>query len=285
MTVTFKGEDPGGRSATNAKGVRSYVRVFKMETSAEAEDAFDVGSHASLPRIGDTHPSDAGAWCSNITVQNNNPYRGWSVTCEYSSEYELNTTPTSDPAVISWGSEQFQKVAAFDKDGYAITNSAGDFFDPPAMMDDSRRVVTVQKNLAAVPSWILDYQDAVNSDVFTIDGISVAIGRAKMQAVTVGPVERRSSTVFRTVNFTIHLQRDGWALEPLDAGFREFVTTDSVPEPELKNILNRGDQQPVAAPVPLDGEGKALDNPTPTNCVFLTYHVYKTRAFSSLPLT
>jgi hypothetical protein len=141
-----------------------------------------------------------------------------------------------------------------------------------------------------VPTWILDYQDAVNSDAFTVDGVSIAAGKAKMQNVSVGPVERRSSTVFRTVNFTIHLQRDGWALQPLDAGFRELATDESIQAgpcgaATVKNILNCYDQQPVAAPVPLDGAGRALSEPSPTNCVFLTYNVYKTRAFSTLPLT
>lgn len=285
MAATVRSEDPSARTATNDMGKRTYTRAWTVVTSSRTDDAYTVGSAAGLPVIGNTHPSDANAFCQQLAVTQKSGWRVWTVTATYSTERELNTNPTSDPAVINWGSEQFQKPAVFDRNGNLIVNSAGDPFDPPLMMDDSRRVVTVQKNLAVVPSWILDYQDAVNSDTFTIDGVSIAPGLAKMQAVTVGPVERRSSTVFRTVNFTIHLQRDGWAMQPLDAGFREFVSTDSVPEPELKNILNRGDQQPVAAPVPLDGEGKALDNPTPTNCVFLTYHVYKTRAFSSLPLT
>ena len=285
MAVEYIGEAPGGRSAQNTKGVRTYIRKFRLRTTTQADGPFAVGSNASLPVIGNTHPEDANAYCVSIQVENTDPWAGWTVTANYSTEQELNTNPTSDPAVITWSTEQFQRVAVFDNDGDLILNSAGDPFDPPAMMDDSRRVVTVQKNLAVVPTWILDYQDAVNSDAFTVDGVSIGIGKAKMQNVSVGPVERRSSTTFRSVNFTIHLQRDGWALQPLDAGFREFVTTDSVPEPELKNILNRGDQQPVAAPVPLDGNGKALDNPSPTNCVFLTYNVYKTRTFSTLPLT
>lgn len=285
MAATVRSEDPSARTATNDMGKRTYTRAWTVVTSSRTDDAYAVGSASGLPLIGNTHPSDANAFCQQLAVTQKSGWRVWTVTATYSTERELNTNPTSDPAIINWGSEQFQKPAVFDRNGNLIVNSAGDPFDPPLMMDDSRRIVTVQKNLAVVPTWILDYQDAVNSDTFTIDGVSIGVGLAKMQAVTVGPVERRSSTVFRTVNFTIHLQRDGWAMQPLDAGFREFVSTDSVPEPELKNILNRGDQQPVAAPVPLDGEGKALDNPTPTNCVFLTYHVYKTRAFSSLPLT
>jgi hypothetical protein len=187
--------------------------------------------------------------------------------------------PTDDSAVITWGSEQFQRPAVFDRSGNFIVNSAGDPFDPPNMMDDSRRVVTVQKNLAVVPTWILDYQDAVNSDSFTVDGVTIGIGLAKMQTVTVGERNRRNGTVFRTVSFTIHLQREGWLLRPLDAGFREIAYGG------LVNIKNPGDEELPGAPVPLNGSGAALASPSFSTCVFLPFEVYATRAFSSLPLS
>ena len=101
MAVTFLGEDPAGRTATNTRGVRTYQRVFKLETSDIADDAYDVGSNGSLPVIGSVHPSDAGAWCESLQVENHAPWKGWKVTANYTSERELNTNPTSDPAVIS----------------------------------------------------------------------------------------------------------------------------------------------------------------------------------------
>jgi hypothetical protein len=280
MTVTYLGEDPGGRTAQNTKGVRTYQRRFKLETSSDTEDAATVGSNASLPIIGNTHPGDGNAYCIGLKVENTNPFKGWTVTAEYSDERVINTDPTVDDAEISWGSEQFQKVAAFDRDGNAIVNSAGDLFDPPAMMDDSRRVVTVTKNLATVPAWILDYQDAVNSDTFTVDGVSIAVGKAKMQAVTVSPKQRRNNTVFRAVTFTIHLQRDGWGLDILDAGYNRKDPNDAT---ERLPITVNGVLP--SAPFPLNGSGAPLENPSPANCVFRTFNVYKTRAFSSLPLT
>ncbi len=235
--------------------------------------------NASLPIIGNAHPEDANAFCVSLQVENTAPWAGWTVTANYSDERTIDDTPTDDAASISWGSEQFQKPAVFDLSGNLIVNSAGDPFDPPAMMDDSRRVVTVEKNLAVVPTWILDYQDAVNSDAFTVDGVSIGIGKAKMQNVTVSPRQRRNGTIFRTVTFTIHLQRDGWLLDILDAGFREKVSGGR------RNIKNNGDGEAPTAPVPLDGNGQPIDDPTPTNCVFLQFAVYKTRPFSSLPLT
>lgn len=280
MTVTYKGEDPAGRRGRNSKGVRTYTRVFKLETTSQSEGPYAVGSNASLPKIGAAHPEDAGAFCTDLTPECVEPWKGWTVTAEYSSEFTLAENPTSDPATITWGSEQFQRVVIVDKNGQAVVNSAGDPFDPPIMADDSRRVVTVTKNLANVPTWILTYQDAVNSDTFTVDGVSISAGIAKMQAVTVSTVQSRNATSFRQVTFTMHFNPGGWKAKPLDAGFRQVVYGGG-----LENIRNPGDDELPAAPVPLNGNGQAEENPSPTNCFPLEFTVYNELAFSSLPLT
>lgn len=279
MTVNYHEELAERRSAKNTKGIRTYERAFRLTTTSQADGPFAVGSHASLPNIGSAHPEDAGAFCTDLSVQCVKGWRVWEVVATYSSECDISETPTSDAAIITWDSEQFQRPAVFDAAGNAIVNSAGDPFDPPNMMDDSRRIVTVQKNLAAVPSWILTYQDAVNSDSFTVDGVTVGVGLAKMQRVSVGSVQERNGTTFRTVELVMHLQKSGWLLEPLDAGFRENIGG------VMYNITNGGDDQLPAAPVPLNGSGLVLANPSTANNVFLSFTVYETKAFSSLPLT
>jgi hypothetical protein len=281
MTITYKGEIPAGRQARNALGIRTYQRQFRLLTDSRSDGPYAIGSNASLPSIGSAHPEDASAWCRELTVENDEPYTGWIVTANYSSERELSETPTSDPAYITWDSEQFQRPVLYDNTGDAVCNSAGGLFDPPAMMDDSRRVVTVQKNLSAVPVWILDYQDAVNSDQFTVDGVTIAIGKAKMQRVSVGPEDIRNGITFRQVTFTIHLQRDGWNLEVLDAGFIRKKPSDLT----ARESLYLDDGTEPAGPQMLDGSGGILSDPTPANAVFLSFDVYKTRTFSSLPLS
>lgn len=280
MAVTYVGELSEGRRAQNDRGVRTYTRVFRLTTSSQTDNAFTVGSNGSLPVIGNTFPSDGNAYCTNLDVQCVRGWRIWDVTATYSTERVLNTVPTSDPTYITWDTEQFQKPATQDKDGKGVVNSAGDPFIPAAQMDDSRRIVTVQKNLANVPTWILSYQDAVNSDTFTIDGRSIAIGEAKMQRVSVGPPEIRNGTTFRQVTFVIALRRDGWAYKLLDQGFNE---KDPTAPTGRKPIYLKG--QLPSSPVLLDGTGKAQTDPKTANAVYLTFNVYKQQAFSSLPLT
>lgn len=280
MAVTYVGELAEGRRATNSRGVRTYTRVFRLTTSSQTDNAFTVGSNGSLPVIGNTFPSDGNAYCTDLDVQCVRGWRIWDVTATYSTERAINTVPTSDPVFVQWDTEQFTKPATQDKNGDAIVNSAGDPFLPPEQMDDSRRVVTITKNLSSVPAWVLTYQDAVNSDAFTIDGVSIAIGEAKMQRVSVGPAEIRNGTTFRAVTFVIALRRDGWAYKILDQGYNE----KNAASPTGRSPIRIGGMLPTS-PVLLDGNGNRLPDPKATDGVFLTYNVYKTQAFSSLPLT
>lgn len=290
MAVTYVGELAEGRRATNSKGVRTYTRVFRLTTSSQNDNAFTVGSNVNIPIIGNIFPSDITAYCTDIDIQCVRGWRIWDATVSYSTERKLSdqqssnpqnpTPPTGEPAYITWDTEQFQKPATQDKDGKGIVNSAGDPFIPAEQMDDSRRVVTVQKNLTAVPSWILDYQDSVNNASFTVDGVSVAAGKAKVQRVSVGPVELRNGAAFRQVTFVIALRRDGWAYSILDQGYNEKDPKD----PTNRQPITINGHIP-SNPVLLDGTGKAQTDPKTANAKYLTYNVYKTADFSQLPLT
>ena len=290
MAVTYVGELAEGRRATNSKGVRTYTRVFRLTTSSQNDNAFTVGSNINLPIIGNIFPSDNTAYCTDIDIQCVRGWRIWDATVNYSTERKLSdqqssdpqnpTPPTGEPAYITWDTEQFQKPATQDRDGKGIVNSAGDPFIPAEQMDDSRRVVTVQKNLTAVPSWILDYQDSVNNASFTVDGVTVTAGKAKVQRVSVGPIELRNGAAFRQVTFVIALRRDGWAYSILDQGFNEKDPADAT---KRKPIYING--QLPSSPVLLDGTGKAKTDPKTANATYLTYNVYKTADFSQLPLT
>lgn len=275
MTVTYLGEDAGARTATNSRGIRTYTRAFKFETTEETEDAWDVGSHPNAPVIGQAFRD---AWCISSTPTCTDPWKGWTITAEYSSALEMNVDPTQDAMQIRVYTEQFQKPAVFDKNGNKIVNSAGDPFDPPLMMDDSRRVISLVRNVAAYPSWVLSYQDAVNSDSFTVRGITYAAGVGKVQSVSISDGQIRNGYAFYTLEVLIHLQKNGWILQPLDVGFRELDYAGT----SIINILNPGDNERPSAPVPLDGAGRALADPSTTNNVLLSYSVYDTQPFSVL---
>jgi hypothetical protein len=244
-----------------------------MLTDLQTESAYDVGSHPSLPKIGSVHPDDPYAWCSDIEVSPSDPWAGWTVTASYTTEREITENPLSEPAVITWNSEQYQKPAVIDKEDDLIVNSAGDPFDPPAMMDDARVSVTVTKNVASVPAWVLQYHNAINSASFTIDGTTIAARVAKVQSLSIGERQFRNGVQFRVLSYSLTFRYEGWPLVLLDAGMRKISGDTRVP------IAN------ADAPVPLDGLGAPIADPTFTNAVYGTFYVYREVPFSSLPMT
>lgn len=279
MTITYLGIAPV-RRATNDLGKRSYTRGLRFQTTLETENEWQVGSAPEVPPIGSQHPDDPNAYLRRITVENTDPKFGWTVMLDYDDSQVLSEDPTSDPAVTDWDGEQYQRPLVIDEDGNLVVNSAGDPFDPPEMIDDSRLISTTIKNMSVVPTWIMQYANAVNSDAFVLDGFSVDVGQAKMQRPRVSRQQWRNNIPFREVVFTINYREEGWLSNLLDAGFRERDYSGA-----LVNILNAGDSEEPSAPVPLDGAGAALDNPSPTNNVNLTFRAYRRLPFSILPLT
>jgi hypothetical protein len=288
MAFTYDGESPESRESDDTDGVKTYSREYKFTASSQSDDEATLLAHASAPQYGSVHPNDSGAWVNSRKGKCTTGYVDWRLFVTWSSKRELAVDPTTEPAIITVSTEQFQKVADKDTDGKAICNSAGDPFDPPYMMDDSRRVIHVSKNMSGHPAWLLDYQDMVNSDSFSIKGVTYAAGVGKLQRVTIGEDQTRNGVPFVVVQLEIHCQREGWHLEPLDAGFRQLAY-DGLTRINIYNSPSttneNGASERISSPAPLDGVGQALADPDTNNCIFLDYTVYKTDTFAALPLT
>lgn len=294
MTITYKGIVPTSRSAKNVKGVRTYSEVHQFVTTERYNDAdgqWIIGSHEALPQIGDLRSqhfggvTDPEAWCDSITPKCGNGYTGWDVTVTWTTENisrdadntpQAKTNPLSEPALFDWDGEQYQRPAIIDTSGNLIGNAAGDPYDPPEMIDDSRLVCRVEKNVAAVPGWLLAFRDAVNSGPFALDGLGVAAGQAKFQRLSLSRQQVRNGVRYRVLKFEIHLRAEGWRLRPINAGFRD-ANGEAIVLP---------DGTYPTAPVPLlpDGSGP-LDPPTLAGTNFGDHAVYRTADFNQLPLS
>jgi len=269
MTGTLLGEWAERRTAVNNRGQRKYSRTFKIESDATSDTAFDIGSVAGLPVLGDAFPDDANAYCKQISVSCQAGYKYWTVQCDYDDTYDNSgSTPANDDIQISWSSELFQRPAWKDKDGNGVLNSAGDPFNPPVMMDDHRTVCRIMKNVTTVPTYVLTFPNVVNSSAFTIDGVTVAQRYAKISNVAVSEVKRRNGTTYRSVTVEMQIRNTEWDFEILDAGFREVDGTDRI------RITNT-DGTDITDPALLDGAGNKIDDPEPADAVFETFRVYR----------
>lgn len=310
MSVTDFNEINDGRSSReefqpDGTTVRTHVRSFRVHTNDNDDDGIVILAFASSPKIGASHPNDTKAKCIRRTPapMSAEQKQQWILTVEYSTKWDIAENPLDDPPLTEWSTESYQMPVFEEIDGNAIINSAGDPFDPPAEKDDSRWTSVTRRNVTnAVPPWIFAYQDAVNSDAYTVDGKLIAAGEAKISAIHLSEPQERNDIEYRVLTITTHYRGEGddagssgygsgsgadeiepWDLSILDAGMRE-LSSDSAGA-DLRNITNTGvggDGEPVTAPVPLDGDGQKLDDPTPANAVFIQFEVYRRRTFATI---
>lgn len=282
--VEFAQQRQGWEATETERGLMDTL-VFRARTNSELDGPLDVMSYALAPKFGDAHPSYPLLKCNGRRCTR---YPGsekgaldWLLTCTYSDEVEFSSNPLTEVPRFTWESEQYQVPAVKDRNGKGVVNSAGDSFDPPPMKDKSRRIVTVTRNVVAVPTWLLTYEDAVNSDIFVVDGFVVGAGQAKCQRVNISERMQRDGIEYRTLTIEIHLSKDGWKIEPLDEGFRQINPENNTERIDIKDPQTG---QKVTAPVQLDGAGAVLANPSLDNAVFGSYGVYTQLPFSALPL-
>ena len=144
----------------------------------------------------------------------------------------------------------------------------------------------------------------MNSDPFTIGtggrAFNVPAGIAKLQRTAFGEQQERNGVKYTVVTYELHLSAKGWLSQILDAGFREWkffpfgasgsgeVASGSGTDGEyrLVNIRNDGDKELVTAPVPLNGYGQSLKNPTPDTAIARVDTQYDELPFNGvLPLS
>src|SRR5262249_40989068 len=144
------------------KGQRRYSRIFQVRTN-DARDGslvvrlgIDPVTLLAVPQPFSTYVDlngnfDLGAWCTHVRPRQDpeDPFT-WEVRCEYDSlaadQQFSDQNPLNRPPRISWGFTQFQIVAEQDANGKVYVNSAGERFDPPPMIDDTRLVCTIERN-------------------------------------------------------------------------------------------------------------------------------------------
>ena len=283
--------DPFGTCEGNAddKGHVEYTRVFVVLFDSPQPDAQAAGGAFGIPLIFQPYPSDFRARVKKVTPkQRSDDPSVWDVTVNYGSvtedEKQKQDNPLAKPPRVSWGHTQFQKIV---EQAYLVTNgtkagslssvcnSAGIPFDPPPEVDASRLSLSIIYNLAQVPTWVLDYQDAVNQNSLSIEGVSFNARTLKCN-VTVGEWQVENDVTYRQVTLQLQARQETWDLQLVDRGYQQLVNTNIL-EPLTDDDGNRFDK-----PQLLNGSGgKLVQNGTP---VYRTYRYYTEKDYSQLNL-
>lgn len=217
----------------SADGNRTWERKVQLiadnssETLSSAKTAF-------LAFLGGTvHPDDASAYLSDYTIErgDNSRIEFWGTASYEFSIDDPGEDPLDKPPTIRWATNLIIVPVLRDFNGYACTNSAGDYFDPPLEAEIVRLAAVIQFNAASVPVGITDYAGAVNNASITIDGESFAADRCRIASIEISEEKEENGTSFRSVTIAVECRSSDdvdYDQHPLDQGFR--VLADDTPE-------------------------------------------------------
>lgn len=269
----------------DSSSTRKWIAVtdHNFHTSADVYQYGLDNSILPLPYVS-YHPVLIGHSCRNVKVtQDDGAPRKWTIEAEYSSkpirENQQEENPLNRPAQIEIETASYKRAIWQDINSKGILNSAGDYFDPPVEVDVAYWTFRVKKNVADVPTYILDYENAVNNAAFTIRGLSIGQYEAKISGIRIGELKIEGDYQYFEFSYTLERRREKWIpLKVLDQGLRYKSGTDR------KHIMDQSTPpRPVTSPRLLDGAGAVLSDPTPNNAKYQEFTVYYARNFSVLP--
>ena len=273
MSVASASEIHTGRAGSDESKTVSATRAFRVITTSASDDQETV--LAAVPQRGAAHPSNPWLYVKSRRATNESfSKKVWNVTVEYESGTGENVNPLYETPIITWNTDTVTEMVTKDKDDHAILNSAGDYFLEGIAEDVAYWTANISKKLSAVPTWLLTYRNAVNSDAFTIDGLSVAAYQAKMAGMRIGWWEQKNDTWYRQLDLTIRFSTT-WVRSVLDQGLYQIVSSDHVP---------CKDDQGAKAIVPmlLNGSGVQIAAPTPSTAAYMTFHTRPEQPFQTI---
>ena len=267
--------DRGSKYVPDGKDITLAWRI-RTNNPLDTEDDVAAGLFSAfLIRIGVQYDIDPAARCVSVTFKQLAPML-WFATAVFSTKQdEQKEDPTTDDIVVEWETETFPRTIDRDRNGEAIMNSAGDFFNPLPELDIDYSVAVVEANVPfAVPSYFRQFRNSINNAGFQIDGESIPAEQGYATGFTLKKIEWRNSIPYRKLNYKILVADEfdpdgGHKLSLLDAGFRYRDTAGN-----LHRIPDADE------PVPLDGAGAILADPQPDTAVFRDFDVRALRAFA-----
>ena len=280
MAVTVLGERAKERKAKiNDKGEREYRRVFVARSTNKLTDGpRTIRTASGIPQIGTTYAVSATDTDNGARVVDIDPRPlddggcNWEVDVTYSSKFddsEAGNNPLSAPAEFSGSFARYSAPLVKDLTGAPVVNSAGEPFNPPVEIDDSRPVFTIKRNEGSYNlQRRIDYQDAVNSDVF----LGIAVGLVKVSNISF--VRKfHNALEYYEMTYEFECRREGWLVSILDIGLNEKIPPATVLTPIYETN---------GVPQLLNGQGRKL---TPGLApVFLPFVGYKRLPFAALGL-
>ncbi len=182
------------------------------------------------------------------------------------------------PPAVEWHSETIRVPMIEDVRGRRICNTVGDPFDPPPEADRSIVICRVSAAVTAFPPGAMQLVNTINSENFSIDGGYIPARQGFMRSMGLSHWHYDAIT-YRVLQYEIAVKPihlGDWKLRLLNVG----VFCRDQNGARIRATIGG---LPVSSPVPLDANGRVIENPTPDNVVTLAFDIYPEADWSGLP--
>ena len=244
MGVVSVNEKPERQGGVNREGVYTAVKVYHVRVDDPDDDVATVILGTGIVP-NQLHPDpQLPAIVDEIDANQTGDDRvDWEVVVRYTSDVGEDEkdpdNPLNDLPEIDWSSRPYSEVAEYDNFGVEILNSALRPYEPPIEVEKVDWVVSYSVNLGAVPSFLLQYENAINTDPFIIDGFPVDVNQGMIKGLRIGRREIRNDIPFRRVALEVHLREDTWIERRVEMG-DEALIDDQDPSQGWKPITMKG---------------------------------------------
>lgn len=286
MTVTSVKELAQKSGGVDREGTYRATRVFQVQSNDPAEEVAAV-----LLAVGvfpnSFHPDpQMPATCEDVVANQTDNRTTWVVEARYESgtppDEKDPDNPLNDRPQISWSSSAYQHRIDEDINGNPIVNTAGKPYDQPVEVEFADWVVSYSVNLAVVPAFLLQYENAVNSDPFTVDGVAILPQQGQIRGLRISPVMIRNDIAYRQVSLEIYIRTDLWTELKFEEGDEEYVDTSDHSKGWKRISLPGPPKFDPPGLWPLDKDGAAIQNPTTQNMLSTEWQARKELQFSPL---
>lgn len=262
------------------------TRIFHVLMSDVTDTPIMAEQASEIPALGSAYPNDDTRRVQSVIARPSGVNRLlYVVTVDYSSRATDGANaidnPLAQPSEIAWSGEQGSEPRYQDGNGVAITNSAGESFDPPPQFEVADPVLTVAWNVANIdPVELVRYMNAVNSDDFFGPA-----GQARIVDFSASKATQNNVTYWRKSIKIVFRENyangnSGWTRNILDEGFNENIPATASNAGGLIPIKFKGEN--VSKPAMLDGSGRKLA--VGASPIFRFVQPFKTLPFAALNL-
>lgn len=236
--ISFNRLTKGVSGTMTDQGVWEVRDVWQAVFDEEIQDPLLFLGDPLLPGLGYEHPENSLLRLYKVTgfqppIDNAlhaiNFNLLWS-TARVPPRFEREKFEDPDQYLASWShrviTEPVEKAYVSDDEGVTfsaekspIQTILGEKMIPGIERNRYLPVCRYSRNELLVPFETLKFPGYVNSDEFTLDGLPVEIGQALISAAPVSPEKRFEEWTFRTVDYEIIINEDGWDDALLHKGF------------------------------------------------------------------